>query len=56
MGRKGEPGGEGAQGMTGGDGSVPGPDSWASQRYFCPGAGNKYTRLTDCSTRVRNYQ
>ena len=52
LGRKGEPGGGGGQGLMGSDGTLAGTDSWTSNRYFCPGGGNAYTRLTDCSTNV----
>ena len=49
-GRFGDSGGlgpDGPQGLVGGE-VLPG--SWKPNSYFCPGAGNNYARLSDCTT------
>lgn len=49
-GRIGEDGTKGPTGPGGLDGDEPDAESWKPNRYFCPGAGNKYARLVDCTT------
>jgi hypothetical protein len=49
-GRIGDGGTKGPTGSTGIDGNAPDAGSWKPNRYFCPGAGNDYTRLVDCTT------
>ena len=49
-GRIGDGGIKGPGGASGIDGDQPDSGSWKANRYFCPGAGNDYTRLVDCST------
>jgi hypothetical protein len=49
-GRMGGDGSVGPTGPTGLDGSSPDAGSWKPSPYFCPGAGNKYSRLVDCTT------
>jgi hypothetical protein len=49
-GRIGEDGSNGPTGAGGIEGDTPDAGSWTPNRYFCPGAGNDYTRLVGCDS------